>query len=115
MKRPHSGAMGQPRDSMSPEARRCRPSRRADEAVVLHHIREGHRGAMAEWRSGPEVLRRSMQQAAERARVAALSRTLQRTSVRWCAVRGDAEWYQPRHVAVRTDTERLPAESRQAT
>ena len=109
MKRPHSGAIGQPRDSMSPEARWCR-SRRTDDALVLHHLCEDHRGAIVQWRSGPEALRRSMQQAAERARVAALSRTLQRTSVRWCAVRGKSEWYQPWHIAVRTDTAWQPAD-----
>ena len=46
-----------------------------------------------------------MARAAARSRSAALSRTLGRASVRWCAVRGKAEGYHPWPAAIRQGQE----------
>ena len=57
---------------------------------------------MVEWQSWPGTLCSAQARAAERARRAALSRTLGRTSVRWCAIRGRSADYVPRVVQICT-------------
>ena len=120
MPRRHSGAIGQPRDSLSPGLRRRRPPDRQsgqpyggrvgpeaiqDEegqssAVVLRTLDgDAYEGAEVElvtWQPWSDLVRRAHARAAERARRVALSRTLGRTSVRWCAIRGRMEGYYPR-------------------